>query len=135
MYLEMCVCLHLSVDAPDKMRVCVFVIVCMYACVLYLPLTGSVSLCLVANVRYKIACDLQDHGIHRLTACYPTTPKSWQVTPRFHSPRCTPNGTHAKPVEGSLSTMTAGSLSTDALNKTNPQHPEPGPTIMQITTN
>jgi hypothetical protein len=36
MYLEMCVCLHLSVDVPDKMRacVCVFVIVCMYACVL-----------------------------------------------------------------------------------------------------
>jgi hypothetical protein len=65
MYLKMCVCLHLSVDVPDKMRVCVFVIVCMYACVLYLPLTGSVSLCLVAIVRYKIACDLQDRGIHR----------------------------------------------------------------------
>ncbi len=25
MYLEICVCLHLSVDAPDKMRVCVCV--------------------------------------------------------------------------------------------------------------
>jgi hypothetical protein len=52
MYLEMCVCLHLSVDAPDKMRVCVCVCNCMY--VRMCSVSPSHWICLSLSVWWQL---------------------------------------------------------------------------------